>query len=73
MSLLLGTVLQLFEISKIFVICYDGHRMFCSCQIMSPFFQGLNDSKEFPIIDVIILLSWRESGGVIGTGVEIPI
>ena len=40
---------------------------------MAPFFKSLDDSKELPIVDIVISLSWGEGGGVVGTGVEVPI
>ena len=47
--------------------------MFGSSEIVSPLFQGLDDCEELSIIDVIIPLSRREGGGMIGTGVEVSI
>ena len=40
---------------------------------MSPLFQGLDDCKELPIVDVIILLRRREGGGMISTGMEVSV
>ena len=50
--------------------CY---RVFSSGEVVSPLLQGLDDSEEFPIINVIVLLSGREGGRVISTGMEISI
>ena len=47
--------------------------MFSSGKIMPPPLQGLDDGEKFPIIDVIILFCWRESGRMIGVGMEISI
>ena len=35
-------------------------RVFSSCEVMSPFFQGLNDSKELSIVDVIVFFCGGE-------------
>ena len=47
--------------------------VFGSGKIMPPLLQGLDDSKEFPIINVIVSLSGREGGRVISAGMEISI
>ena len=51
---------------------YD-HWVFCSHEVVTPVLQGLDDNKELPVIDVIILFSRREGGRMIGAGMEIPI
>ena len=50
--------------------CYQ---VFGSSEVMLPFLQSLDDGEELPIIDVIVSLSWREGGRVIGTGMEISV
>ena len=40
---------------------------------MAPFFQGLDDGEEFPVVNVIVSFFQGEGGRMIGTGVEIPI
>ena len=42
-------------------------------EVMSPSFEGVDDGKEFVIIDVIITLSWWKRLGEIRTGVPVTI
>ena len=49
------------------------HQMFSSGEIVAPFLQGLGDSEEFPIIDIVILFCRGKGGRMIGTGMEIPV
>lgn len=69
MGLAAGQVAWLFEVSKILVIHDDGRWMSHPSEVMFPFFQGMKDHKEFLIVDVVILLCWREGLGVVCTGV----
>ena len=55
------------------MICDYDHWMFCSSEVIAPFLQGLDDSKEFPVVNVVVLFCQGEGGRMIGTGVEIPI
>ena len=50
-----------------------NHQMLSSGEIVVPLFQSLDDSKEFPIIDIVISFCRREGGRMIGTGMVIPI
>ena len=72
-GLSLGQILGLFEISQILIVCDHSYRVFCSCKVVSPFFEGLNDSMEFSVIDVIMSLRGGEGCGVVSTGMEVPI
>ena len=55
------------------MICDYDHMVFSSSEIMLPFLQGLNDSKKFPIVDVIVLFCQGEGSRMIGAGMKIPI
>ena len=55
------------------MICDYDHWMFGSHEVMMPFLQGLDDSKEFPIVDIVISFCRGEGGRMIGTGMEISI
>ena len=71
MSLSAGQVSWLLEVSQILVIHYDSHWMHSPSEVMLPFLQCVEDSKEFPIIDVIVSFSRREHLRVISTRVQI--
>src|SRR6267154_1481110 len=47
-----------FEIHQIFMIRSDQELLLCSQKEISKCFYGINDSKQFPIIDVVIALCW---------------
>ena len=51
----------------------DCYWVFGSGEVVSPFFQSLDDCEELPVIDVIVSLRRREGSGVIGTGMEVPV
>ena len=42
-------------------------------EVMSPSFEGMDDGKEFMVIDVIITLHWQERLGEIRTRVPVAI
>ena len=73
MSLSASKVLGLFEIPQILMICYHYHWVFSSGEVVVPLLQGLDDHKEFSIIDVIVSFCQREDGRVICTGMEISV
>ena len=47
--------------------------MFSSSKKVAPLLQGLDDHKEFSVIDVVVSFCWGESGRLISTGMEIPV
>ena len=55
------------------MVCDHHDWMFSSCEVMLPFLQGLDDSEEFSIIDVIVLFCGGEGGRMVGTRMEISI
>ena len=55
------------------MICDNGDQVGSSCEVMPPLLQGMEYGEEFSIIDVVILLSWGEGLGMVGTRVEISI
>ena len=48
------------EIDKVFVIGEHLHRERGSMKVMSPGLQGVDDSKEFAVVDVIVSFGRRE-------------
>ena len=66
-------VLCLMEICQVLVIREDLDGEERSIEIMSPGFQGVDDRKEFLVIDVIISFCGDEQLGQIGTGMPITI
>lgn len=51
----------------------DGYRMRSFLNILAPFSKNKYNSKEFPIIDVIVLLSKSKGTGEVGARVKITI
>ena len=68
-----GEILGLFEITHVLVGHDYGYWMFCSCEIIMPFFECLNDRQKFSVVDVVVLFCGGEGCRVIGTGVEISV
>ena len=73
MGLAVCEVSWLFEISQIFVVHCDSYWMFHSSEIMSPFLEGLDNSEKFPIIDVIVLLSWGKGGRMVSARIKVSV
>ena len=48
-------VLSLVEVCQVFMIGEDLDREGGSMEVVSPGFQGMDDGKEFPVIDVVVL------------------
>ena len=55
------------------MIHYSYHQMFSSGEVMMPFLQGLDDSKELSIIDGIVLIGGRKGGRMVSTGVKVSV
>ena len=55
------------------MISDDGNWVVGALKILAPFIQSRNNSKEFPVIDVIILFGWCECFGRISTRVMVSI
>ena len=60
-------------VSEVFVVGKDLNWEWQPMEIMSAGFQGADDSKEFPVVDVIVMLSREKQLGKVGTGVPISI
>ena len=52
--------LGLAKVGKVFVVGEDLHGEREAMEVMAPGLQGTNDSKEFAIIDIIVMLSRGE-------------
>ena len=48
------------EVGEVLVVGEDLYREQGSVEVVSPGFQGLDDSKEFSVIDVVVSLCQRE-------------
>ena len=51
----------------------NRYRMFHSGKVVSPFLEHLDDSQEFSVIDVVVLFSGGEGGGMVGAGVKVSV
>ena len=51
----------------------NGHRMWGTLEILSPFREGKDGSEEFSIINVIVVFGRGKSLGEVGTGMEVTI
>ena len=59
------------EVSEVFVVGEDLYGEWGSMEVVSPGFQGLNDGKEFSVVDVVVSFYWGEQLGQVGAGVPL--
>ena len=62
---------RVLEIGQVFMISEDRDRVRSPLQILFPFSKSKDNSKEFPIIDVVVALSQREGLGKVSAGMKI--
>ena len=48
------------EVGEVFMVSEDLYRERGFMKVVSPGFQGTNDSKEFSVVDVIVSCRWGE-------------
>ena len=72
LSLPLREFTRIFEIGQVFMISEDRDRVRGPLQILLPLGKGKDNGKEFPIIDVVVVLGQREGFRKISTGMKIP-
>ena len=66
-------LLWLVEVCEIFMVGEEGYWVDHALEIVSPMIQGVDNSKEFPIINVIISFCRSEHLRKIGTGVKVSV
>ena len=66
-------VLGLTEVHQVLVVDEDLDGEGRSVEVMSPGLQGMNNGKELPVIDVIILLCGDKQLEEVGAGVPFAI
>ena len=47
--------------------------VFCSCEVVSPLLECLDDCQEFSVIDIVIPLNRGKGGGMVGAGVKVSV
>ena len=62
---------RVFEIGQVLVIGEDRDRVRSPLQVLFPLSKSEDNSKEFLIIDVVVVLGQREGLGKVSTGVEV--
>ena len=53
-------VLGLAEISEIFMVGEDLYWERGSSKVMAPRLQGVDDSEEFSVVNIVVLFGWEE-------------
>ena len=53
-------MLGLAEVSEIFMVGEDLYWKRGSSKVVAPHFQDIDDSKEFSVIDIIVVFGWEE-------------
>jgi hypothetical protein len=61
-------VLRVMVVLKIFVVSPDLYLVTRPKQQVAPVFKGMDDSEEFPIVDVVAPFRRRQSMGIIADG-----
>ena len=64
---------RIFDIGEIFMISDNRDRVGGSLQGMFPFGESKDNSKKFPVIDIIVTFCWQEGFGEVSARVKIPI
>ena len=55
------------------MIRYYGYWMFHTREVVTPLLQGLDDSEEFSVVDVIVSFGGGESGRVVSAWVKVSV
>ena len=61
------------EVGEIFMVSEDLYRERGSVEVVLPTLQGMDDGKEFSVIDVIVSFCQGERLGEVGTGVPFAV
>ena len=61
------------EVSEIFMVSEDLYKERGPVKVVSPGLQGMDDGKEFSVIDVIVSFCQGERFGEVGTGVPLAV
>ena len=72
-SLLTIEVLGGTEVGEILVVCTDLYREWGPVEVVLPGFQGMDNGKEFSVVDVVVLFCGRERLGEIGAGMPVTV
>ena len=62
---------RVFEIGQVLMIGEDRDRVRSSLEVLFPLSKSKDNSKEFPIIDVVVVLGQREGLGKVSAGVKV--
>ena len=55
------------------MIRYYSHRVFGASEIVAPLLQGLDDSEEFSVVNVIVSFGGGEGGRMISAGMKVSV
>ena len=73
LCLVMVGVLCLMEVHQVLVVSDDLDVKGGSVEVMPLRLQSIDDGKELPIVDVIVLFCWDERLGEVGIGVPVPV
>ena len=65
--------MRVLDIKKVLVISDNGDRVRGALEIMLPFGEGEDDSKEFSVINIVVVLSEGEDSREVGTGMGVTV
>jgi len=61
------------EVAKVAVVGKDLYRVSATFEVVSPVFEGLDNSKEFTVMHLIVPFGWDELAGVKGNRVPMEL
>ena len=64
---------RIFDVEEIFMIGDNRDRVGGSLHVMFPFRESKDNSKKFPVIDIIVMFCWQKGFGEVDARVEISI
>ena len=65
--------MRLLKVGQVFVVSDHSYRVACPLEIVFPFSESMDHSKEFMVRNVVVMLCSRKSFGEEGTGVQVSI
>ena len=66
-------MLGLAEIREVFMVSEYLYWERGSSKVMAPRLQGVDDSEEFSVVDVVVSFSWEEGVRQVGAGVPVSV
>ena len=73
LGLMAGQLLWLVKVRQILMVGEEGDGVVGSLEVVAPVVEGVNSSKQLPIIDIVVMFSRGEGLGKIGTRMKVTV